>query len=88
MDEEKIKKIIIVIILLLIGIILFRACSPKPSYTQYQERPKKQENKFVTIIKMPFFYVLEYPKIIMGIGNGDITEDGSTSSKGKQYIKF
>ena len=90
--EEKIKRITIILSIIFIVMLIFRACAMSPGIPDSGYYHKKhRENKILTILKMPFFYVLEYPKIIMGISNGDIIDGGSTTSepvKAKQYLKF
>ena len=88
LTEEKVKKIAIILSIIFLIIILFRSCILPPRNSHYPHK-KRQENKIVRILKMPFFYVLEYPKIIMGICNDDYGGGSEPAPvKEKQYIKF
>ena len=82
------------VLLVIVLIILLVSCTGhKQDNVVYVYKPKyakKSENKFVKALKIPFFYILEYPKIIMGLSSDEgIEVDSSESSqKSKQFIKF
>ncbi len=95
-DNEKIKALIILILLLLlggvIGIILEKSFQVVQVNSDSTPSCSCDSGRnFLSIISMPFFYIIEYPKMLMGISNGDFYNSAPSAQSQKpkkQFIKY
>ena len=92
-DKDRITAIIIIIIILIIGGLIGDFIQQNFLIT-HSSKPKTQTNtnfkRIKAILMMPLYYIVEYPKLIMGISNGEIYDYSveQESTPQKQFVPF